>query len=79
MLVHHGVLPVFYQIMQSNSEWLQVRNILGPVRHFNKKLFLNKNINCGYSSKVPCWGASDEYQQHTFHEEIKKKYSDTAL
>ena len=27
-------------------------------------LFLHKNIYCGYSLEVPCWGTSNEYPQH---------------
>ena len=35
-------------------------------------LFLHENICCGYSLEVPRRGASHEYQQHMFHEEIRK-------
>ena len=34
--------------------------------HIISFLFLNKNMCCGYSLKVPQQGASNEYPQHTF-------------
>ena len=34
-------------------------------------LFLNENICCGYSLEAPRWGASNEYHNICFHEEIK--------
>ena len=35
-------------------------------------LFLSENIRRGYSLEVPCPGASNEYPQHIFGEEIRK-------
>ena len=35
-------------------------------------LFLHKNIYCGYSLEAPYRGASNEYPQHMFSEEMEK-------
>ena len=35
-------------------------------------LFLHENICCGYSLEAPHRGASNEYHNICFHEEIKK-------
>ena len=39
---------------------------LNPNTIYQKILFLNENICCGYLLEVPGGGASNEYPQHTF-------------
>ena len=34
-------------------------------------LFFHKSIRCGYSIEAPCWGASNEFHNICFHQEIR--------
>ena len=52
----------------TDKELFFVRKMLIPF------LFLNKNICCGYSLEVPCWGASTEYHNICFRRGASNKY-----
>ena len=54
--------PLEFEIMRVVCilSWLQIR--LGI--HILFLLFFHKNLCCGFSLEVPCWGASKDYPQH---------------